>query len=124
MASSTGRSRKHAEIVHGYDDTYLACRDLRHVWQLVGFYRSNGSVRRVLDCGRCGTQRADTWKVNGERVSSAYSYVEGYQVPDGGMDSFEVRKEVLTRATIYKDERDMVAALTTPKSTKLKRGRR
>lgn len=115
---------KHAEVVHSYDDVFLACRDLRHVWQVVGFYRlPGGLVRRVLDCARCGTQRADKWRTNGEREPSGYSYVDGYQL-SGGFDTWEVRKEVMSRATIYKDEREMIAALSSGGTPRVRRSSR
>ena len=113
--------REHAKQVRAYDDTYLLCRDLRHVWQLVGFYRgTDGTVRRLLDCERCGTERADRWKQSGERVSSSYSYADEYQVPDG-FDAYEVRLEVMHRATIYKSEAQMIEALTKAGSPKVRR---
>ena len=116
-------ARKHAQEVRTYDDVFLTCRDLRHVWQLVGFYRSdNGVVRRLLDCARCGTQRQDRWRMNGERESSSYSYAEQYQMQNG-FDTFEVRKEVMHRATIYPSEAAMVAALTAGGTPKVRRTR-
>lgn len=114
-------AREHARQVRAYDDTYLTCRDLRHVWQLVGFYRSPGGiVRRLLDCQRCGTQRHDRWRTDGQREPSSYSYAESYQMQDG-MDTYEVRREVLHRATIYKSEADMIAALTASGKPKVRR---
>lgn len=115
--------REHAKQVRQYDDVYLTCRDLRHRWQLVGFYRSpDGLVRRLLDCERCGTQRADRWRLSGEREPSSYSYVDGYSVEEG-MDTYEVRKEVLHRATIYNSEAAMIAALTNSGTPKVRRGK-
>ena len=114
---------KHTEAVSGYDDVFLACRDLRHTWQVVGFYRlPGGLVRRVLDCERCGTQRADRWRTNGEREPSSYSYVDGYQLT-GGFDTWEVRKEVMSRATVYKDERAMIDALSGGGTPRLRRAK-
>ena len=115
--------RQHAKQVRGYDDVYLTCRDLRHDWGIVGFYRSpDGVVRRLLDCARCGTQRQDRWRLSGERESSSYSYPDDYRVQDG-FDTWEVRKEVLSRATIYNNEAAMVAALTKSGTPKVRRGK-
>lgn len=113
--------RDHAKQVKAYDDTYLTCRDLRHVWQLVGYYRSPGGiVRRLLDCQRCGTQRADRWRPNGEREASSYSYADAYQI-ESGFDTYEVRKEVMSRATIYQSEAAMIAALTDAGTPRVRR---
>jgi len=114
--------RQHAKQVRSYDDTYLTCRDLRHVWEVVGFYRADGIVRRLLDCQRCGTQRDDKWTQSGERVASSYSYADEYQLR-GGMDTYEVRLEVMHRATIYKSQAAMVAALTEAGTPRVRRGK-
>lgn len=115
----------HDKAVRAYDDVFLTCRDLRHVWRLVGYYREGGTVRRLLDCSRCGTQRNDRWLPNGERVASSYSYAEQYQM-QGGMDAWEVRREAMHRATIYNSEDQMIHALTaatrTPKVRRSGRG--
>lgn len=111
---------KHQKAVRNYDDVYLTCRDLRHVWRLVGYYREGGSVRRVLDCERCGTQRNDKWMPNGERVTSSYSYAEQYQM-EAGMGTWEVRLESMRRATIYTSEDHMIQALTSGGVPKVRR---
>lgn len=102
---------KHQTAVRNYDDVFLTCRDLRHVWRLVGYYRDNGAVRRLLDCERCGTQRNDRWSQSGERIASSYNYAEQYRM-EGGMDAVEVRREAMHRATIYTSEDQMIHALT------------
>lgn len=113
---------KHQQAVRQYDDVYLTCRDLRHVWSLVGYYRDNGVVRRLLDCERCGTQRNDQWKANGERVASSYRYAEQY-VMEGGMDAWEVRREAMHRATIFSSEDHMIQALTSGGRPQVRRDR-
>ena len=92
-----------------YDDVFLACRDLRHPWELVGYYRQDGVVRRILECARCGTQRHDKWHNDGEREPSHYNYVEDYQV-EGGFDTWAVRREVIRRAKVHSSLEAMLAA--------------
>ena len=112
---------KHNEVVREYDGTFLDCRDLRHTWKCVGYYRVDGRVRRLLECVRgCGTQRHDHWKQDGERLQPAYSYANGYQV-EGGMDTWEVRREVMRRATIFTSEQAMLDALTKAGAPRVKR---
>ena len=44
-------------------DEYLACRDLRHAWEELGYFRERGgggAIIRKLQCLRCGTLRRDT----------------------------------------------------------------
>ena len=112
MARKSAAQRDAEAAVHEYDDVYLMCRDLRHVWRLVGFYRQNGTIHRVLDCERCTTQRADVWRPSGERVRSNYVYVDGYKLEGVNVDLSDVRREVMSRATVFPSETDMVAALT------------
>ena len=116
--------RQHAKEVRGYEDDYLTCRDLRHLWRVVGYYRSPGGlIQRLLDCERCGTQREDRWRASGERENPRYSYVDGYQMKDG-LDTWEVRKEVISRATVHKDQAAMIAAVTQASGTpKVRRGK-
>lgn len=112
MARKTAAQRDAEAAVHEYDDVYLTCRGLQHVWRVVGFYRNNGSVRRVLDCERCGTQRSDDWRLNGERWPSRYQYAPGYQLKGVHVALSDVRREMISRATIFDSESQMIEALT------------
>jgi hypothetical protein len=95
------------------------CRDLRHPWERVGYYRDpDGITSRRLRCVRCGTERTDHWDAkSGDRYPSNYRYATGYQITgtDGDrVDAFDVRLEVLRRADVYANESQMVAAMTRP----------
>lgn len=116
------KSQKHTTTTRQYDDTYLDCRDLRHPWKVVGFYRQAGDIRRILECTRCGTQRNDHWHSDGQREPSSYSYAEGYQV-EGGFDTYEVRREVIRRATIFKSIQHLLDAATAEGTPKVRRTR-
>jgi hypothetical protein len=100
----------------GYDERYLACRDLRHTWTVRGYFSSNGSIQRVLSCSRCATERIDTWGRSGERLTTAYHHPKGYLVSGGHIRPFEVRRETLSRVTVYSSEADMIASTTFGKS--------
>lgn len=118
MARKSAAQRDAEAAVHEYDDVYLTCRDLRHQWRLVGFFRQNGTIHRVLDCDRCGTQRGDVWRPNGERVRNQYAYAEGYRIEGVNVSQFDVRREVMSRAKVYASESDMVQALTRKRASK------
>lgn len=97
-----------------YDGTYLECRNLGHVWRVAGYYRDGEVVLRRLGCMRCETDRTDRWRRDGFRLPSRYGYVEGYKIEgaDTPVRPVDVRVEMMRRATIYKDEADMLANLT------------
>lgn len=98
-----------APDLDAYDPRFLACRDFRHAWELgTGYYRSSGSVVRVLRCLRCKVEREDRW--TGHEVSRRYQYPEGYRV-EGRVLAVDVRDAVMRRATIYEDEQSLRIAL-------------
>lgn len=66
------------EFIRELPSDYLACRDLRHAWHNVRWYMEpDKTLIRVTSCLRCGTIREEII-VNGEKVSSSYSYPEGF----------------------------------------------
>jgi hypothetical protein len=85
---------------------------------VVGYFRDpDGVTSRRLRCGRCETERTDHWDArSGERHPSAYHYATGYQISTDGdrVDAFDVRLEVMRRATVYANETAMVDAMTQP----------
>lgn len=93
-----------------YDDTYLTCRDLRHHWELIGYYHQDGGVNRVLLCGRCEAERTDTWTTGGARVKATYTYPDGYRLTDGTTPA-DVRTEVLHRVVVFDSVEDMHSGL-------------
>jgi hypothetical protein len=96
-----------------YDGTYLECRNLGHVWRVAGYYRDGDAVLRRLGCQRCETERTDRWRRDGERLSARYAYADGYRMGTGeGVKPYEVRAEMMRRATVYRNEAEMFAALT------------
>jgi hypothetical protein len=101
-----------------YDDTFLECRDLRHSWVALGFYRHNGHVQRQLQCSRCMTTRTDTWTPGGGRARNGrYRHATGYllsgkprNMSQGEMNE-RVRAEVIRRHKVYTSEEQMLNAL-------------
>jgi hypothetical protein len=94
-----------ANPLRNLPDDFLACRDLRHAWEELGYYRERGSggaggpIIRKLQCLRCGTLRRDTLSNSySEKTTHYYGHPEGYRIEGmgrAGMD--EVRKEVVKR---------------------------
>ena len=96
-----------------YDAVYLECRNLGHVWRVAGYYRDGEAVLRRLGCARCSTERTDRWRRDGFRLSARYTYVDGYRMgPGEGVSPGEVRVEMLRRANVYRNEAEMIAAMT------------
>ena len=98
-----------------YDETFLECRNLGHVWRIRGYFRgADGIVARRLECQRCDTGRLDRWGFNGERIGSSYQYVEDYRIPEVRVAAGDVRVEMIRRAVVYASEAEMLDAITTP----------
>lgn len=85
---------------------HLRCRDLKHAWEPVGYFRGPTGTHRELECLRCGTVRTDRWNYGG--VSRSYDYPDDYRL-DGAVDSSAIRKAVLEAATVYETAEDMHA---------------
>lgn len=103
--------------IRSYDAKFLACRDFRHVFGVIGYFRSeSGVVRRRLKCGRCGALGYDHLNVaTGERRKGrSYKYPDGYLI-DGGLKVSAARVESLRRATIYRTEEAMLEAIGAPR---------
>lgn len=61
---------------------YLACRTLRHSWDLhapIGRGRKRMTKVLVLRCDRCGTERHDLVSVTDDVVGREYRYPDGYR---------------------------------------------
>lgn len=109
-----------AKALRGYDDTYLLCRNLGHVWEIYGYFRGTqpGEVRRTLRCQRCETERVDRWlRGTGERLAGQYRYGADYrlEVEGGHTPAVDVRLEVIRRFHVYANESQMLAHLTNGK---------
>lgn len=138
MATKTKRPRRSTRAVRGvettelavelstvdealstYDGSFLDCRDLRHAWLRQGYWTEGGYVKRRLLCERCGTTRTDVWSFDGrDRYAGSYDYVDGYLLTgvDGHARPTDVRHEIITRATVFADEQDMLASLARRRS--------
>lgn len=95
-----------------YRDAYLACRDLRHAWDLSGFFHAGGEVVRELTCLRCQTVRTDRWSRSFLDVRRSYEYPPDYRLGER-VDGYEIRREVFTRARVYESADDMHRAVIT-----------
>lgn len=94
--------KKQAELdavdaLHQLDEQFLECRDLRHPFKVVGYFRDNGHVCRKLVCPRCTMEAIDTWTQTGMREPRRYYAPEGYYLSGSGVTMQDVRIEVLRR---------------------------
>jgi len=106
-AAKTARRADDDTLGPNYPVDYLQCRDLRHAWKLVGYYRANGHIVRALVCERCDMDRHDRLWSSGRLAGRTYTPPEGYYVP-GGVELVDVRAELMDRFTIFESEDDMV----------------
>lgn len=100
--------------ISNYDETFLECRDLRHPWAVVGYFRNGAGITRIMQCRRCPTKRFQTVSARGEILSNRYEYPDGYQISGtgaGGVPNAEIRRVVFSRVSIFNSEHDMMATL-------------
>lgn len=97
------------EGLRSYRESYLACRDLRHAWDVSGFFHAGGEVLRELTCLRCGTTRTDRWSRSFLDVRRSYDYPDDYRLGDRP-EAYEIRAEVFKRARVYDSADAMHAA--------------
>ena len=88
------------------DTTNLECRDLMHAWSHQTDFqveRTKGklsSVRRILQCSRCGALQLDHYELPSfVRLSSKYVYPDNYLMPGhkGRIVVADIRREILRR---------------------------
>lgn len=99
-----------AQQLREYNDVFLECRDLRHSWTVVGYYRVGPAITRTLVCGRCEMERIDHWSMRGARQPARYKPPKDYYLA-GGVDAVQVRQTVLDRVVIYDSPEDMMASV-------------
>lgn len=85
------------DLTH-YEEVFLDCRGLQHVWASVGFFQDGGYVSRLVRCSRCGTEKIMTMRHNGTLVRSRYEHPEGYLMKGSALSKADVRVETLRRA--------------------------
>ena len=67
------------DFIEGLSDDFLTCRDMRHAWGNIRWYREpDGTILRVATCHRCDTIREEVI-LHGETISRSYSYPKGYE---------------------------------------------
>lgn len=79
---------------------YLECRDLGHAWKRRST-RWDGSARQfrsTAQCTRCATERVRVMDSTGDRVSTHYSYPDGYAIE--GMGNLDRTERSLMRLTL------------------------
>jgi hypothetical protein len=115
QALESNPSHDLAGALKGLSDTYLHCRGIQHVWNMVKDMHivertTDGHlVERHMSCANCATirkdrflLRQDRWQVNRlEVLHPTYAYPEGYIVSEMGHVEHPreiLRFEMLTRA--------------------------
>lgn len=85
-------------VLTEYDDEYLECRGLSHLWQRVGYFRDGAYISLLTQCMRCRTRRIQTMTRDGEFIRRGYDYAEGYTVTGMYLERRDVRRESIRRA--------------------------
>jgi hypothetical protein len=91
--TATGATRmsmdEYRERLHEYNQKFLLCKDIRHVWKVqttyTAFEKNPEWVQRTLICARCGTVRTDNFHIDAasqrmERGVSSYRYPAGFSL--------------------------------------------
>src|SRR5262252_7366326 len=86
-----------ADALKTLGEEYMQCRDLRHHFDIVGYFRDNGHVCRRLECPRCTMVAVDTWTASGGRLPRRYYAPDGYYLKGSHVTQQDVRIEVLRR---------------------------
>lgn len=63
---------------------FISCRDIGHTWRQFRVIRVRGGFNRDLFCPTCKTNRHEFISRTGEKLSTGYTYPEGYQVKGMG----------------------------------------
>ncbi len=91
MASRSSNDLALAQVLEGYDDTYLHCRGIQHVWHILSDMHVTEKlagrgelVERHLQCANCDTIRKDRFLMKVDRSKIYRLKVLGavYKYPD------------------------------------------
>ena len=94
----TVQKRAFQDVVESYSGDYLPCRDFGHSWKPVTASKEpNGSIKRVLACARCETERHQILDRKGFVLSNFYTYANGYLI--AGVGRLTVADKALLRIT-------------------------
>lgn len=67
----------------GLSPEFRACRDFHHAWVAVTARKVADGFERELKCARCEVTKTQKLDNFGFLTGSKFSYVEGYQRPEG-----------------------------------------
>lgn len=60
-------------------EEFVSCRDVGHTWRQFRVIRVRGGYNRDLFCPTCKTNRHEFISRTGEKLSTSYTYPDGYQ---------------------------------------------
>lgn len=99
-----------AESIDEMDESFLACRDMRHRWDFLTekitatYNRKVREITRYSICKGCSTERAEVFEIPScDLKSRKYTYPDGYLfAPDftrefGRVNVRDIRREVFSR---------------------------
>lgn len=74
-----------------YDQNFVECRDMGHVWRRLDAHPDGDVLIRTLVCERCDTERHESFGRYGEIDTRRYHHQEGYLLPKGARSGDRTR---------------------------------
>lgn len=105
-------------LARNLTDEALACRDVGHTWRMYRLVKVRGGYNRDLFCPTCKTSRHEFINRNGEKLSTHYTYPDGYQIKGVGRLMGNARNTLRLESVIRNMDRAVAeggdAAVTLP----------
>lgn len=99
-------------ILRSYDRKFLECRDLHHVWTVIGYFNESAGIARLMACRRCGTRRTQTWGRGLEAGGNRYEYPDYYLTDGVRLTGPDVRRAVLGDVRVWGNREQLDETLT------------
>lgn len=88
------------EPLSDYNDTFLECRGLSHLWRHVGYFLDGAYVNRMCVCTRCTCQKIQQTTRDGQLIGTKYQHPDDYLIQGSYIERQDVRREQIKRAGI------------------------
>ena len=99
-------------LLREYDRKYLDCRDLHHVWVVIGYFNDPKGIARRMECRRCSAVRTQTFGRQYESGGNRYQYPEGYLTEGVRIEGTDVRRAILGSVDVYDSEETLLGSLS------------
>lgn len=69
------------QLLTNYNESFVACRDVGHLWTLTSREMDGDMLKRALTCNRCGTERRESIDRFGDLDRRQYVHSSEYLIP-------------------------------------------